>query len=196
MLTERDRRLYKWIEDYKAITVNQATELFYEGQYESCRRRLKQLEDRGELKSYKSKLLNQKVYYQDRKVSDHDLLVLDFAREITKLGGTIRRFRTQPQYAKRLIRPDAYLEFEYKKDVYFTLIEVDYTHYTNHKKISMYEYLYHQQELQKECYGTFPILIIARPQIDIKYKSNNFEIIHTDYRFKNLARLLLCPITV
>lgn len=191
MLTERDRKLYRWLENYKAITVNQCCTMFYDGNYEVCRRRLKQLAERKELKSYKSSLLNQKVYYQNKKISDHDLLVYEFIKEITKLDGTLRTLKNQPRYCKGLIRPDAYIEFAYKKNVYFILLEVDYTHYTDYKKLQMYEYLYHQKELQKECYGTFPILIIARPTVDIKYHSNNFEIVHTDLKFSMLDRLLL-----
>lgn len=193
MLTERDKKVYKWLEEYRAITINQAATMFYSNNYEVCRRRLKELENRKELKSYKSKILNQKVYYQNQKVSEHDLLVLDFAREVVKLGGTLRKFKTQPQYCKGLLRADAYIEFIYKKNVYFVLVEVDYTHFTDYKKIQMYEHLYFQNELQQKCYGTFPILLIIKPIVDLRYHSNNFQIIYTSFQFKNLKRLLLIP---
>lgn len=191
MLTERDREVLTWVEDYKSISVPQATEIFFNN-YESCRRRLKQLQEMKLLKSYKSQLTGEKVYYQDKKLRDHDLLVYDFVKEVKKLGGGIRKIKLQPQYLKGMIRPDAYIEFAYKRNVYFVLLEVDYTHYTDITKMQMYEKLYKENSLQNECYGTFPIVVISRPSLkDIRYNSSNFELVYTDLRFKNLSQFLL-----
>lgn len=191
MLKERDREILRWIEDYKAISVPQATELFFNGIYESARRRLKQLEAMQLLKSYKSQLSEEKVYYQDKKLKDHDLLVYDFIKEVYKQGGILRKLKLQPRYLKDNIRPDAYIEFAYKRNIYFIILEVDYTHYTSNSKMQLYEKLYKEETLQKDCYGTFPIIIISRPSLnDIRYNSSNFEVIYTDLRFKNLSRLL------
>lgn len=190
MLTERDRKVLKWIEDYKAISINQAAQIFFNGSYESCRRRLKQLEDREILKSYKSNILG-KIYYQEKKLKDHELLVYEFLKEICKLGGSIRKIKIQPRYLKGLIRPDAYLEIIFKKYVYFIFLEIDYTHYTDINKINLYEHLYSQKEIQKQCYNTFPTLLISRPSISEKYSSENFNIIFTDLSFKNINEVLL-----
>ncbi|MBW6411841.1 hypothetical protein [Clostridium weizhouense] len=191
MLTERDRQVLRWIEDYKAISVTQATELFFNGTYESCRRRLKQLEDMEILKSYISQFSREKVYYQEKKLKDHDLLVYDFLKVIKKRGGEIRHIKLQPQYLKGLIRPDAYIEFTLENNIYFIILEVDYTHYTSNIKMQLYEKLYREGTLQKQCYGTFPIVIISRPTLnDIRYNSSNFDVIYTDLRYNNLQSLL------
>ncbi|MBY7009030.1 hypothetical protein FDB15_18380 [Clostridium botulinum] len=191
MLTERDRKVLKWIEDYKSISVPQATELFFNGIYESCRRRLKQLEDMELLKSYISQFSREKVYYQEKKLKDHELLVYDFLKVIKKEGAEIKTIKIQPQYLKGLIRPDAYIEFIYENNLYFIILEVDYTHYTSNIKMQLYEKLYREGTLQKQCYGTFPIVIISRPTLnDVRYNSSNFDVIYTDLHYNNLHSFL------
>ncbi len=191
MLTDRDRRVLKWIEGYKAISVTQATELFFNGTYESCRRRLKQLEDMELLKSYISQFSREKVYYQEKKLKDHELLVYDFLKVVKKKGGEIRQIKLQPQYLKGLIRPDAYIEFTLENNLYFIILEVDYTHYTSNIKMQLYEKLYREGTLQKQCYSTFPIVIISRPTLnDVRYNSSNFDVIYTDLHYNNLQSFL------
>ncbi|NHL28870.1 hypothetical protein FDF02_13170 [Clostridium botulinum] len=191
MLTERDRKVLKWIEDYKSISVPQATELFFNGIYESCRRRLKQLEDMELLKSYISQFSREKVYYQEKKLKDHELLVYDFLKVIKKEGAEIKTIKIQPQYLKGLIRPDAYIEFICENNLYFIILEVDYTHYTSNIKMQLYGKLYREGTLQKQCYGTFPIVIISRPTLnDVRYNSSNFDVIYTDLHYNNLHSFL------
>jgi hypothetical protein len=64
LITDRDKEVLRWTENYKAITLRQATELFFNGNYKGASRRMGQLEDMGLLKSYTSKAKNEKVYYQ------------------------------------------------------------------------------------------------------------------------------------
>lgn len=191
MLTNRDREVLRWLEDYKAITVCQATQMFFKGCYEGCRRRLKELEEYGVLKSYKTRLTDEKVYYIEDKLSDHDILRYNFLKEIKRLGGNILNLDTKPSYLKDKIRPDAYVEFEYQGEVYFILLEVDLTHYTSPLKMKKYEELYKSGELQSKCYGTFPIIIISRAtKNDVRYNSRNFKVIYTDFGYKTLSRFL------
>ena len=105
MLTNRDREVLRWLEDYKAITVCQATQMFFKGCYEGCRRRLKELEEYGVLKSYKTRLTDEKVYYIEDKLSDHDSWRYNFLKEIKRLGGNILNLDTKPSYLKDKIRP-------------------------------------------------------------------------------------------
>lgn len=191
MINDRDKLILKWIEDYKAITVKQCTEIFFNGNYEGCRRRLKQLEGFDLIDSYNSKLLKEKVYYNgNKKVSDHDLLIIDFIKEIYKLGGSIRNLKTQPHYLDNTIIPDAYVEIIYKNQLYFVLLEVDLTHYTTNIKMQNYEKLFKSGELQKSCYGEFPIILISRPTQGIRYNSHNFECIYCDLNYAKLKELL------
>jgi DNA-binding Lrp family transcriptional regulator len=192
MLTERDKKILTWIENYKAITVNQCSEIIFNHNYEGCRRRLKQLEDMEVLKSYTTKYKNEKVYYQEKKLKDHDLLVYDFVKTIKKHDNCyLLNMKTQPIYLKGLIRPDAFIAYEYNGTVYFVILEVDYTHYTSNIKMQLYEKLFKSGQLQKDCYGGFPIVIIARPTLnDLRYNSSNFNLIYTDLSYSNINNFL------
>lgn len=192
MLTNRDRDILTWIQDYKAISVAQCTELFFNGNYEGCRRRLKQLEDMELLKSYITKYSKEKVYYQEKKMSEHDLNIYNFLKVIKKNGADIIKIQNQPQYMEGKIRPDAFIIFSYSGNVYFILLEVDLTHYTSNSKMQRYEELYKTFELQNECYGTFPIILIARPTLNgIRYNSKNFHVVYLDLTYSNIINLLL-----
>ena len=55
----------------------------------------------------------------------------------------------------------------------------------------LYERLYREGELSDYCgEAEFPILVIARQKIDIKYRSNNFEVIYTDFNYTNLIEFI------
>jgi len=191
MLTSRDKEVLTWVENYKAISVPQCTELYFNRNYEGCRRRLKQLEDMGLLHSYISQLTREKIYYQDKKLRDHDLLVYDFLKQIKKHDGEIIDFKLQPRYIMGLIRPDAFVKFKYHNNVYFTLLEVDYTHYTSNLKMQLYEKLFKSGQLQEECYGQFPIVIISRPSLgDVRYNSSHFELVYTELTYTSLNYFL------
>ena len=196
MLTERDRKVLNFIEKYKSISINQASNIFFNTSYEGARRRLKQLEEMKYIKSYILKDTKEKAYYMNKKLSKHDLLVNDFIGEIKKRGGDIIQFITQPTYLNKKIRPDAFIIFSLKEMVYFILLEVDLHHYTSNIKMKVYEELYKSGELEKECYGTFPIILIARPTKGIRYNSRNFNVVYTDLSYSTIDRLLLLQNTI
>jgi hypothetical protein len=191
MLTQRDRDILTWIEDYKSITLSQCTYLFFNGCYEGCRRRLKQLEQNELLKNCPNSWLNSKVYYNNKLLSDHNLFIFEFLKVIKQHGGEIIKFKLQPQYLDKKIRPDAFIIFSYEGNVYFVLLEVDFTHYTSNIKMRRYEELYKTGELQEQCCNTFPIIVIARPTQGIRYNSHNFNVVYLDLYYNNISTLLL-----
>lgn len=191
MLTSRDKEVLTWIEKYKSITVSQCTYLFFNGCYESCRRRLKQLESFNFLKSNPSVLLKSKIYFQEKLISEHNLFVYEFLKVVKMNGGEIIDFKIQPQYMDRQIKPDAFIIFSYNGNVFFILLEVDLTHYTSNLKMQKYEELYKSGELQKDCCNTFPIVVLARPTQGIRYNSYNFNCVYLDLYYSNINSLLL-----
>jgi hypothetical protein len=191
MLTKRDREVLTWLEEYKSVTLSQSTYFFFNGIYESARRRMNQLEEMGFLKSINNNLLNSKVYFQNKLIRDHNLFIYEFLKVIKMNGGEIIKFETQPQYMDKKIRPDAFIIFSFQGNVYFILLEVDLTHYTSNTKMQKYEELYKTGELQEQCCGTFPIVVIARPTNGIRYNSANFNVIYLDLFYSNIDKLLL-----
>lgn len=192
MLTNRDREVLTWIQDYKSITLSQCSYLYFNGNYESCRRRLKQLEGIGLLKSIPNTLFKTKVYFQEKLLKDHELLVYEFLKAIKINGGDIINIENKPQYHGNKIIPDAFITFSYNKMVFFILLEVDLTHNTPLCKMQRYEELYKTGELQNQCYGTFPIIVITKPsQPRLRYNSSNFNVIYLDLLYNNINNLLL-----
>lgn len=185
MLMENDREVLKHIEKYKAITLKQANKLFFHN-YKSTSRRLIQLEKMKVIKSYENKLTNEKVFFVEDKLSAHDLMVMDFYTELISNGAKIREF-SKPRLLKDMVRPDGFFEFEYEDNLYFCLLEVDLNHFTNSSKFMLYEKIYKEGELQNKCYGAFPSLVVMKAHDDIKFKSNNFEVIYLDFKLSNFS---------
>lgn len=192
MLTERDRDIIKWIENYKLITIEQCGYIFFNRSYEGARRRLLQLEKNyNKIKSYRLKETNEKVYYIQRKSSYHNVLVINYVKSIVKNGGSLIDLKLTPKYLEGKIIPDAFLIFEYDNKVYFTLLEVDLFHETSNSKMQTYEELYKSLELQDICCGKFPIIVIAKDSVRLRYNSSNFPVVYMDLQYRNISSLLL-----
>lgn len=191
----RDKQILKFLEENKAITIFQAYRIWFNEAkfgYDRARVRLKQLEDYGLLRSYKNKLTDEKVYYTDDKVSPHDLFVNEFYSLLVFNGCTNIAVKRQPRYLKALIRPDSLFRFEYKGSLYFILLEVDFTHVTSASKFQLYEKLYKTEELQKLCYGTFPlIVVISIDENPIKYESDRLDIVYLNDKLNNFKEKIL-----
>lgn len=185
MLKQRDKDILRHLEQFKAISLKQADKLFFQN-YKTASRRLLELEERELVKSYKNKVTDEKVYYIEDKLSAHDLLVMEFYTELIVQGAKVIKF-TKPHLLKDMIRPDAFIEFQHKGDLYFCFLEVDLTHFTSFSKLKLYEKLSKDGEIQKECYGVFPSIVILREHehLDLKYVPENFEIIYMDFKLTN-----------
>lgn len=191
MLVKRDKLILKHLEEYRAITIKQAQYLFFNKSYENARKRLYTLEHKmGLIKSYKSNYSKEKVFILNKEISDHDLITLDYLKFLAQNDCEIIEVKLQPRFLKGLIRADAFVIFKKDGYKYFTILEVDYTHYTENTKFQLYEKLYRDKELEEKCEGTFPFLIVARPTPGIRYNSNNFETIYTDLDYSNLSTYL------
>lgn len=193
MLKERDREILCFIEKVKTISIKQCANLFFNGSYEGARRRLRQIEiDYEKLKSYSLRETGEKIYYINKRNTYHNLIVIDFLSNIKKIGGEIIEFRLQPHYMDNKLIPDMFCIFSLNDRVYFTMLEVDLYHNTPLSKMQLYEELYKTGELQKECFGTFPIIIICKYNRNkLEYSSNHFNVIYTDRNYDSLLDLLL-----
>jgi replication initiation and membrane attachment protein DnaB len=195
VLMPRDKQILRFLEENKAITIFQAYRIFFNEAkygYDRARVRLKQLEKFGLIRSYKNKLTDQKVYYNGEKISSHDLYINEFYSLLVYNGCTNIDIKRQPRYLKDLIRPDAFIKFEYKDNIYFVLLEVDFTHVTSLSKFHLYEKLYKSNELQKQCFGTFPMItVISIDENPIKYESESLDIIYMNDTLDNFKDKIL-----
>lgn len=193
MLSKTDKLLMVYLEKYHAITIKQAQRHFYKSTYgyDVAKKRLKQLEDIELLKSYKNPTTSEKVYYTDRKVSSHDLYILDFYSMLIDHDCSNIEFIKNPKYLKGIIVPDGFLKFEYNDSIYFILLEVDLTHTTSMGKFQLYEKLYRDNELKSKCLGTFPIIAVMGFDDCLKYESENFEVVYLPFELSNFESKVL-----
>lgn len=193
-----DKSILVHLETYKVITIKQAERIYFQNgepdyRNDRARKKLKQMQDNGLLKGYENAITKEKVYYIDEKISAHDIYILDFYSKLHEYGCRDIVMEKEPRYLKGLIRPDALFKFVFDGDMFFTLLEVDLTHFTSMSKFQFYEKLYKEQELQPLCYGVFPQIVVMGVNTT-RYNSKNFEVVYVDFtlnRFNDVLGLIL-----
>ena len=141
-----DKQILKFIEDFKSITVKQAEIMFYKNN-NNARRRLKELEEQGILKSYKyNKSALAYTFKEFKEISEHDTIRNDFVAQLIAQGSTINSFKVCPRPLNGMIIPDLYIEYTYKDNIYKSYVEVDLTHFTGDSKITLYNKLKEKED--------------------------------------------------
>ena len=196
-LQSRDRQVLRFLEEHRAITTQQAINIFFKKDI-SAYRRLNQLEDAGILEHYM--IGRNKVYKlsgESRQLSCHDTLIYDFYAWIYSKNGVVLDFKKNPHYFKNQLIPDALVKFKlpYEGQNYlcYALLEIDYTHYSSEEKImTLYPKLYREQVLKEYCgLAEFPFVIVARQTKGIILRPKEIDVVYSDLKFNNLDRLLL-----
>lgn len=200
MLMERDRNIIKFLEKYRGLTIKQATRLFFPS-YSYAQKRLKLLEEEGLIRNHFNKILNEKVYTLQDKISTHDLYAIELYTRLIELGCTIEEFSVQYKVFKDQLRPDCFISFVYEKQMHFYFLEVEDTHYTTMSKFQTYEMFFKTGEQQEVCRqiainylikkgkkqsevqnieGSFPDIIVLG-FTPIRYETENFGTIYMDF---------------
>lgn len=141
-----DKQILKFIENFKSITVKQAEIMFYKNN-NNARRRLKELEEQGILKSYKyNKSALAYTYKEFKEISEHDTIRNDFVAQLVSQGSTINSFKLTPRVLNGMVIPDLYIEYTYQNSIYKSYVEVDLTHFTGDSKITLYNKLKEKED--------------------------------------------------
>jgi len=157
-ITNKDKRILNFIEEWESITINQCAQMFYPPKfgYDYARQKLKKLKDREVLKMMHDPILDEHVYYIDKIPSPHNNALLNFYTNCIAFKLSIMSFEKEKSFLGKSIRSDGFCIWEGQYGAQIGIIEVDLYHNTN---IGKYEKLYQDGELQKQ-YGDFPYLII------------------------------------
>ncbi|WP_033047159.1 hypothetical protein [Clostridium botulinum] len=200
-LSDRDKSILKFIEEYGSITINQCSKIFYtknKERYYQARKKLKKLADEKLLKRYRKDMRSQAVYYMSKKLSFHDLKVLDIYAELIDMGANITFFKREYTIntLNKNYRADGLIECIFDGYFYPILIEIDYTHFTSPKKLlDIYHSEYFQNKYKDLDENIFPSIIIVKPIISkSNFKSKNFNIFYTDLNsnYKDILQYILC----
>lgn len=187
-LTKRDKDIYNFISQYGSITIDQCSKIFMPNckrKYEIACRRLKKLVECEFIKVGTIKYSHENVYYIDRKLSFHDLTVIQYCAELINLGAENLKLEAPKKWHDTLIS-DGFVYYELNGKQYINIIEVCFSN--KNVKIKDYEELYKSNLIQNEL-GIEPRLIIIS-EFHEKYKSNIMPIITFDYSFKNLFKII------
>lgn len=188
-MKEIDKDILIWIEKYKAVTIKQASRMFYEGEYsyDRARKKLKSMEDKQLLKSYINSITKEKVYYVEDKLSAHDIYIFDFYSKLVEYGCTNIMFKKEPRYLKGFLRPDAYFRFEFEGYIYYVLLEIDLTHYSTNK-LQLYAKLERDKELNNECLVFPQIVIVGINAVQKQYE--NLDIVYLPFSLNGFNKVL------
>lgn len=141
MVTKRDKEILKWVEEYKSITINQCSKIFFtrnKEAYDQARKRLGNLHKQGLLNRYRKDPKSETIYYMDKRLKVHDLKIYDVVAEFIYSGWDMRQLNKEDinyvEDKKYIV--DAGILFK-KADFYLLVfLEIDYSHFTSIEKIN------------------------------------------------------------
>lgn len=140
-LQDRDIEIINYIEKYGA-TIQQIAGLYFNGSYDSSRKRLKKLEDNKFIIGSLHPVLNKKVYYKKKLPSYHSIIIQEF---YIKNRNIIQEYKREAKLDKYLV--DALI---ITKDLQVYIIEVDIFNKTKKEKIDNVK-KYIKDKLHKEA---------------------------------------------
>jgi hypothetical protein len=189
-MKEIDYKILSWIEEHHCLSIKQAARMFYEGDYarDKARKKLKLLEDYRIIKSYKNDITKEKIYYVEKKLSPHDLYVLDFYSLLVFHGCTNIKIEKQPRLMKDILRPDAFIQFEYQEYIYNVLLEIDLSHFTS-DKMALYFKLKREDWLIDRS-PIFPLLVIVGANV-IKKHYKELDIVYLPFSMDGFQKVLV-----
>lgn len=195
MITDRDRELINFIYKYEFATIEHITTMFFSQQkygYDVCRRRLKKISDNGDyIRSFKNLETNQLIYTslesKVRKVSKHDILLMDYVCSLINLGCEIELLEKEKEFENIFI--DALCVLRFNGYRYYQIIEVQLRHdYVDLDRIKEKEY-----EILMETNNVHPKIIIIQDTRKDYEKDNktDCEVVVLDTKLKDIAKVLL-----
>lgn len=163
-IKERDRNILKFIEEYGSITITICSNLFfnsYKNGYYMASRRLKAMFDNKMVKRTRENVNDEYIYYFYKPLNAHRLKLLEVYSKINCLG-RIEKFEIEKVVEGTKRKNDGFIEVAIDKgnydEVFPIILEIDYTHETDSKKIKeIVESNYYQ-----DIYGFMPIFIIVQ----------------------------------
>lgn len=190
---QRNNQILHSVEDFKSITIRQCADYIYPtaaSRYKIAERKLNKLVKAKRLKVDQTET-KENIYYFDKKLSYHDLLINSFYIALHNTGATNIKLERQKTWLNGKLRSDALISYDFDKYTYYNILEICWSH----KKVPIKEYeeLFYSGEAHKICENTFPRIIIVDDVIhsDDRFKSDVLPIFQLDFTFNALAKILM-----
>jgi hypothetical protein len=171
-ITSRDREIVRFIEENNALTISQCQKIFMPTAkfgYKIAQKRLSRLVENGYLKVGRTDS-SENIYYIDKKISYHDLLVNSFYAELIKCKATVLEFKHPVEWIKdEAPKSDAFFKVDYGNYIFYFILEVALTK----KDVPMrsYERLCRSGIVHRQCDGHFPTLVVMD---EVKHTNKSF----------------------
>lgn len=205
-ITDKDTETLKFVEQYGSITTNQCANMFYNEQIygkQTAGKHLNKLVKYNKLRVSRDVSGNENVYYMTSKLSYHDLLTLDFYSYLINFGAIMHYFKREQSWMNKKYFSDGFCCYSINNKIFFNIIETVRTHGFDKDK---YKNIYNSKEPQELCnqlyeqlggsqkLNVFPQIILIDNSKHIKnylYINDNIEIKQLDFKFKNIATILI-----
>jgi len=197
MLTERDREIISFIDKIGYATIQNIADLFFSQNrfsYDLSRKRLKKIKEMGNyVRSFQNSETTETVYVpfesNKKKVSIHDIMVLNYICKLNLLGCNIECTEIEPIFNN--IKPDALVKFTFDNFQYAQLIEMQIRH--NLVDLDRYNNQNVMNAILDKTDNIIPKLIIIQ-DTKINYAENNptlMDIIQMDTSLGDIPKTLM-----
>lgn len=195
MITERDREIINFIYDIGFVTIEQAGKLFFTDSkvsYDLARNRLKKLVRQDlYIKAIRNTETKQLLYVPKesklKRVSKHDLLILDYLAELKCLGCEIETVELEKDFGG--VIPDAYVKFVFNGYRYHQLLEIQLRH--DYVDINRFNKV--KDKILEETNNVLPnIIVIQNTNKDYNLDNKTgFDVVQVRVDFGEIAKVLL-----
>lgn len=195
MITDRDRDIINFIYDIGFITIEQTGKLFFTDSkvpYDLARNRLKKLVKQDlYIKAIRNTETKQLLYVPKesklKRVSKHDLLVLDYLAELKCLGCEVETVEVEKDFGG--IIPDAYVRFVFNGYRYHQLLEIELRH--DYVDINRFNKV--KDKIIQETNNILPTIVIVQ-DTNKDYSVDNktdMEVVQLRTNLNDVAKVLL-----
>jgi len=197
MLTPRDREIISFIDNIGYATIQNIANIFFNQNkfsYDLSRKRLKKIKDMGEyIKCFQNLETNETIYVPynstKKKVSIHDVMVLNYICKLRLLGCNIESTDIEPMFNN--IKPDALVRFTVNGYRYYQLLEMQIRH--NLIDLDRYNNQGVMDAILSKTNNTIPKLVIIQ-DTKINYSDNNptqLDIIQMDTSMEDIIKAIM-----
>ena len=184
-VTEKDRKIYKFIDKEGFATVKQIGNVFFNDityKNELAKKRLNCLVEHGYIKQSKSVNCNQHIFYTDdkfKKQTYHNIVVMDLYSKFNEMRNlNIIDFKREKSWGtgKGKVVSDAFLSVSYNGMIRSYVVEVQASNNPWKNSINKYANVEILQEMVNECGGVYPVMIF------VDEISHNVDVLGTPYK--------------
>jgi hypothetical protein len=197
LLTERDREIISFIDKIGYATIQNIASMYFSENkfsYDLARKRLKKIKEfEGYIKSFQNSETNETIYVpynsNKKKVSIHDVMVLNYACKLKVIGCTLYNIELEPTFCN--IKPDALVQYTINGYKYHQLVEMQIRH--NLIDLDRYNKQGVIDAILSKTNKTLPTLIIIQ-DTKINYADNNptpMDIVQMDTTMWDIGKVLI-----